>query len=213
MDEQSNSSGQKRTTRPSSRPSPKSVMIATALRGYRKIYPTYGETTDPDQVKLYFRLLEDLDENVLSRALAQAAKECTAFPTPAHIRKIAERFEESAGDIEAERALAALDKLVSEWGAERLPVFRGLDPKTGEPRWKRFPELEPRTQHALNAVGGWKRYVSREEREAAFVRRDFLAAYRAYSAFAEPSLGLGAGSEDGRLLGAQIAKLAEGRTM
>lgn len=189
------------------------LLISEMLASYAEVFDTYGKPITPEKCRIYEADLADIPVAALRSAMVKARKTLDEFPKPAQIRNIAEEAMGTTDDAEAERALAALDKLVSEWGAERLPVFRGLDPKTGEPRWKRFPELEPRTQHAVNAVGGWKRYVSREEREAAFVRRDFLAAYRAYSAFAEPRLGLGAGSEDGRLLGAEIAKLAAGRAM
>ena len=187
-------------------------MISEMLASYAEVFDTYGKQVTTEKCRIYESDLADIPIAALGPAMVQARKTMDEFPKPSHIRKIAEEYMGTTDDAEAERALAALDRLVSEWGVDRLPVFRGLDPNTGESMWKRFPELDTRTQHALNAVGGWRRYVSREDREAAFVRRDFLAAYRGYSAFAAQDQGLLVTAGGGELAG-EIAAAAEGRTM
>lgn len=200
MGYQNGSSESRRTTPPSSKLSPKSVMIAEAIRGYRRIYPGYGETTDPDQVKLYFRLLEDLDEDALRKALAQAAKECTAFPTPAHIRQIAQRVGGATSEVEAEKALAWLDRLIEKWGVDRTPEYVGQSERYPD-GFRRCPEVGGAIGHALASVGGWRAYASRTERDAPFMRRDFLESYTRYRS---------AGQKPCELIGAHAGEFALG---
>jgi len=90
MDEQNSSNETTQTTKCSSESSRRKLaLITTAIRGWRKVYPTYGEALDREQIKFYFQTLEDLDEAVLAKALIEVGKTCKVFPLPAHIREAA----------------------------------------------------------------------------------------------------------------------------
>ena len=211
MHRQDDNSGSQQTTPPSSKLSPKSAMIAKAMQGYRRIYPAYGETVTPDLVKLYFRLLDDLDEEILSRALTQAAKECTQFPTPAHIHKIAERLSVGNLDIEAEQALAKLDQLVARWGVDRTPDYVGKSAKHPD-GFRRCPEIGGAIGRALASVGGWRAYAAREERDAPFMRKDIIASYKRLRGAENEGWSLIEGGGPAELAG-EIAEAAVGRSM
>ena len=165
----------------------------------------------PDLVKLYFRLLDDLDEEILSRALTQEAKECTQFPTPAHIHKIADRLSAGNVDIEAEEALAKLDQLVSRWGVDRTPEYVGKSAKYPD-GFRRCPEIGGAIGRALASVGGWRAYAAREERDAPFMRKDILASYKRLRGAENEGWSLIEGGGPAELAG-EIAEAATRRMM
>lgn len=212
MDEQNSSNETTQTTKCSSESSRRKLaLITTAIRGWRKVYPTYGEALDREQIKFYFQTLEDLDEAVLAKALIEVGKTCKVFPLPAHIREVAERAGAASLEMEAYEALALLDRLIDEWGFDRTPEWVGKSPAHPD-GFVRCPEVAGALGWALRSVGGWRAYAGRSERDSTFVRKDMIASFKRVRAAEASGWSLIESGGDGEFAGA-IAAAALARTM
>ena len=97
----------------------------------------------PGRLVGYVKLLADLDRQSLTRAVNRAANECTFFPKPAELRKLAEPTEDEI-DVEAEAAW--------QWTLEFMR--RHWHPDIGV--YPTAPEVPERLAYAVRLVGGFR---------------------------------------------------------
>jgi hypothetical protein len=183
----------------------KQQIIAKWMAVYAEAFPLYGESVSRLKCSVYLNLLGDLDESELDAAMGEAARRCTAFPTPGHIRGLAEAAQARALEAQADRAIEALDALVERWG----PDAHGW--KGGE--WVRMPALDATTARALAVVGGWRAYATAEGESARHCRREFRAAWLRATLHVEQQSRTRSFPEGKNELEAEIRAVAASRAM
>lgn len=92
-------------------------MVARWMRAYARNYPLFGQSVTREQCELVLEETEDIDVDVLDRAMKQAFRVCERFPTVAEIRRIAG---EVAVAIRAESAEQSRQR------SENCPACKGV---------------------------------------------------------------------------------------
>lgn len=148
-------------------------------------------------VSIWMEHFAGVSPEVLETALRRAEHESEFFPTPASVMKLIDRPEVESETLDAEKAWAGLEKRRREWGADLTPLFMA-----GELHHP--PPLDAPTEYALAAIGGWSRFCDYDLDTYAFLRRDFIAAFKR---FRETGGLLAPSREEAKRLLAQVREL------
>jgi len=132
-------------------------------------FPSYKPPQDPGeinvQVEVYFRVLQDLELELLDAAAMHIIGTATWFPSPGQIRQVAvELSTNSYGRLSG----------VEKWGEIKLLVS-----KYGADNWtKASAEMDEQTRRAIQAIG-WRDYCMSDIDDEQSWRARFVEAYNA----------------------------------
>ena len=133
----------------------------------RKWVVVFGELfareITPELVKVWCRLLADVDAEALNRACERAAKTCKFFPSPAEIRGQLDQANAGAFDLEAEEKWQNLLVWVRRFYHPDLGVTRGA-----------LLQLDPTVEFAARATGGLHWIESCPESELQWAKKRFM---------------------------------------
>ena len=130
----------------------------------------FGETLTEERMEIYARALADISRDRLHASFQRALRELTFFPKVAELRNLATASSDDGKKIEANAAWNFVNQYLQKWGADLLPIYSGGSVTTA-------PPLDPRTQYALQRIGGLRALNQVELNKMPFMYRDFCEAY------------------------------------
>jgi len=122
----------------------------------------FGREITPELVKVWCRLLADVDAEALNRACERAAKTCKFFPSPAEIRGQFDQANAGGFELEAEEKWQNLLAWVRRFYHSDLGVTRGA------------PQLDPTVEFAARAAGGFHWLECCPESELQWAKKRFM---------------------------------------
>ena len=122
----------------------------------------FGREITPELVKVWCRLLADVDAEALNRACERAAKTSRFFPSPAEIRGQLDQANARGFELEAEETWQKLLAWVRRFYHPDLGVTRGA------------PQLDPAVEFAAHAAGGFHWVEGCPESELQWAKKRFV---------------------------------------
>lgn len=125
----------------------------------------FGREITPELVKVWCKLLADVDAEALNHACERAAKTCKFFPSPAEIRGQLDRANAAGFALEAEEKWQQLLEWVKSFYHPNIGVKRGA------------PQLDPAIQFAARVAGGFHWLESCPESELQWAKKRFIESF------------------------------------
>lgn len=130
----------------------------------------FGESVTEARLDIYVQSLIDIPREKLAEGFKRALRETKFFPKISELRDLSGWSPQDQKTVEAQAAWKYVNEYLQTWGVDRLPVRSGG-------KWIEPPALNPRTEYALQQIGGLWRLNQITDESYPFVFRDFCAAY------------------------------------
>ena len=128
-----------------------------------------------ERLRIYAENLADIPRDQLVVAFRRALQELKFFPRIAELRELAIGSAAQNADAEALRAWENAIDFANKWVCSDVYGQYAVD---GGCRAEQPPLLSQRILHAVRACRGWRAFKCRTPENEAFLRKDFLEAYK-----------------------------------
>lgn len=144
---------------------PRALSNSSVVRKWIVVFgELFAREITPELVKVWCRLLADVDAEALNRACERTAKTCRFFPSPAELRGQLDQVNARGFELEAE----------GKWQELLVWVKRFYHPDLGVKRGA--PRLDPSVEFAARAAGGFHWLECCSESELQWAKKRFIEA-------------------------------------